>query len=99
MKEFNTAKREYFYSQQTRLPITSNVYDLERQALSEKLSITLLTKFDILQAWRVYFNSEGISNSYTRNLSDLWYEWLGTKGFTGSLRDRQRQFYNSGVNL
>jgi hypothetical protein len=93
MKEFNTAKRDYFYSQQTLLPLTSNVYDLEKQALSEALSEQVI---NVTDSWHKYFTSKGFTQL---NLSDKWYAYLGSLGFTGSLRDRLKQFYESEVNL
>jgi hypothetical protein len=97
MKDFNTAKRDYFYGQQSLYPITYNIYDLEKQALSEALGETVV---NVTDSWRKWFSVEaGYSDAYTANLSDLWYRWLGEQGFIGSLRDRQKAFYESTINL
>lgn len=73
--------------------------DYEMAAFCQKTSLPYPT--EVTSAIRKYFSIKGISGAYSRNLSDLWYDWLGTKGFTqASLRDRQRAFFADGtVNL
>jgi hypothetical protein len=96
-KTFNDLKRDYFYSQQSILPVGGTVWDYERAALSEALSKDY-DKTIVPDDWRLYFESEGLDPS--KNLSDLWYLWLGSKGFTqANLRDRLRAFYVSGGSL
>jgi hypothetical protein len=102
MTEFNTAKRAYFKSQQTIFtPAMGEKQTLDYEQAAVCQATGLSYPQEITQAWRVYFQQEGLSNVYSRHLSDLWYQWLATKGFTqASLRDRLKAFYEAGtVNL
>jgi len=100
---FEDVRKAYFKSQQTLFTETSTKQytgdDFEQAAVCEATSLSYPQ--NISDAWRLYFQQEGLSDVYTKNLSDLWYLWLGTKGFTqDSLRDRQRAFFSAGtVNL
>ena len=42
--------------------------------------------------WKKWLIAEGASGTTT---SDLWYDYLGGLGYTGSLRDRKRKFFSA----
>ncbi len=97
---FEDVRKAYYKSQQTLLTESSSlnysVDDFEMAAVCQAASLSY--PHEITSAWRLYFQQEGLTNVYTKNLSDLWYEWLATKGFTqSSLRDRQRAFFADGT--
>jgi len=95
--QFKDLRKDYFYSQQAIYGLGKHWTDYEDAALATALTISL--PIDSTKQWRVYFETQGLSNVYTRNLSDLWYEYLGGLGFTGTLLDRLRAFYISGTAL
>lgn len=102
MTEFNTAKRNYFKNQQDILP-TSLEHDTDKyeqfsfyQALG--LSDSPKETQTMIRDW--FYNNYNYSDAYTKNLSDLWYKWLGENGFNqSSLRDRLKSFYESGIDI
>ncbi len=101
MANFNDAKKEYYYTQQTKYTskVGVDTLTLEAQALAEALSIS--TPLNIVDTWRAYFISKGYTAANQKNLTDTWYEFLGDNGFTQkSLRGRLKAFYVDGsVNL
>ncbi len=99
MTEYNTSKRNYLKTQQS-IITSNNIYDLEAAVLATKTS-KALNSINVPSDWRLYFSIEGYTDAYTTNLSELWYRWLGSKGFTqASLRHRFKAFYDDGsVNL
>lgn len=99
--EFNEAKKQYFYDQQTYFTsmVGVDVLTLEAHALSEAMSIAL--PINITDTWRAYFISKGYTYVTNSNLTDTWYKFLGDEGFTQkNLRGRMKAFYVDGsVNL
>ena len=96
MAEFNTAKRNYFQAQQTMFgSLEKHTDEYEKAAFSEVTGLDYTTSIDkMLRKW--FYASVGYTDAYSKNLSDLWYKYLGSKGFTGSLRDRLKKFYEDG---
>jgi hypothetical protein len=99
MTQFEDLKKAYFKGQQSTYGDGKHTLDYEAAALSEALSITLIPISKLPETWRVYFYTvSGYTDAYTKNLSDLWYRWLGDNGFTKSnLRGRLRDFYEDGT--
>ena len=96
MAEFNTAKRDYFKTQQS-IITSDNIYDLEQAVLATKLSKDL-NLVNVPSDWRQYFLDYGYSDAFSTNLTDLWFRWLGEQGFTQrSLRGRFYAFYTDGT--
>ena len=96
MTEFNTSKRDYFKAQQS-LISSDNIYDLEKAFLSQLISKDL-EEVNVPSDWRVYFSLYGYTDSYTTNLSELWYRWFTEKGFTrANLRNKFKDFYDDGT--
>ena len=101
MAEFNTVKRQYFESQQTLYSAGNPKFTekYEQAAYAEALGVSPTdARVDLAREW--FSQLVGYSDAYSKNLSDLWYRYLGSKGFTGSLRDRLKKFYEDGsINL
>ena len=96
--EFNDAKKKFFKRNQTLYTsVDVTVYDYEAAALAEVLSLPL--PINVEDTWRNYFAYRSMPNPYTANLSDLWYSFLGGLGYTGSLRDRQKAYFESNETL
>lgn len=68
---------------------TGSINDMLQQALQDETGSTAKQLNDL---WVMYLQGE----SYTGSLNDMLYEWLGDKGFTGSLDDRRKAALEAG---
>lgn len=100
---YEDVKKAYFKSQQTALVETATLKytsdDFEQAAFSQKASLPITT--EVTTAKRRYLNSQGLASYANQNLTDMWMEWLRTKGYTqANLTDREYAFFTAGsVNL
>lgn len=65
--------------------------NLERDFLMQELSLTSPQHNVVM--WKQWFTLQGQPEGST---ADRWYAYLGGLGYTGSLRTRQRKFWEAG---
>lgn len=85
-RNINTLWYEYLVGQ----GYSGSTNDMIREALQSETSSTLR---DINDLWKLYFTQEGVDGSH---IDTMAYNWLGTKGYEGSLNDRWVQALEAG---
>ncbi len=85
-RNINTLWYEYLVSQ----GYSGSTNDMIREALQSETSSTLR---DINDLWKLYFTQEGVDGSH---IDTMAYNWLGDKGYEGSLNDRWVQALTDG---
>lgn len=86
MVSYQDARNQFYETQSGH---SGSWVDSERKTLLSELSLTNSNKSNP-ELLFILFNNQGYTAG---SLSERWYKYLGDLGFTGTLRERQKQFF------